>query len=304
MVISPNPFSASPEIGMPKATHRGYARTTGVGTKRQPKNVCLVTLSVAATAGLFIGPVANAAPMPTQTAAVQSLVNQTVTTQIVIPVVPQTSVVITPRIVANVALPKPETSIVPSTTPSIVPSVAASINPSTVPSVAASINPSIVPSVATSINPVEGGDVDEDGSAPGVQVTLGASTLDWKCPVPGAKFTNDWGQSRSGGRSHTGTDLLAPRGAPVFAPFAGTAVQKASSRGGLSVYLNATDGMQIFGAHLSSYGTAGKVKAGTIIGYVGNSGNASGAATHLHIEIHPKKGAKTNPFPVMKQICG
>lgn len=273
---------------MPKATHRGYARTTGVGTKRQPKNVCLVTLSVAATAGLFVGPVASAAPMPTQTAAVQSLVNQTVTTQIVIPVVPQTSVVITPRIVANVALPKPETLIVPSI----------------VPSVAASIIPSIVPSVAASINPGESGDVDEDGSAPGVQVTLGASTLDWKCPVPGAKFTNDWGQSRSGGRSHTGTDLLAPRGAPVFAPFAGTAVQKASSRGGLSVYLNATDGMQIFGAHLSSYGTAGKVKAGTIIGYVGNSGNASGAATHLHIEIHPKKGAKTNPFPVMKQICG
>lgn len=284
MVIPPNPFLVSPELGMPKATHRGYARTTGVGTKRQPKNVCLVTLSVAATAGLFVGPVASAAPMPTQTAAVQSLVNQTVTTQIVIPVVPQTSVVITPRIVANVALPKPETLIVPS----IVPSVAASI----------------IPSVAASINPGESGDVDEDGSAPGVQVTLGASTLDWKCPVPGAKFTNDWGQSRSGGRSHTGTDLLAPRGAPVFAPFAGTAVQKASSRGGLSVYLNATDGMQIFGAHLSSYGTAGKVKAGTIIGYVGNSGNASGAATHLHIEIHPKKGAKTNPFPVMKQICG
>jgi murein DD-endopeptidase MepM/ murein hydrolase activator NlpD len=191
------------------------------------------------------------------------LVGQTVNTQIIIPAVSQTSVVITPSIAARAALPTPD--------------------------------------AATFV--VEAGDLDEDGSTPSVQVTLGASTLDWKCPVPGAKFTNDWGQSRSGGRSHTGTDMLAPRGTPVLAPFSGTAVQKASSRGGLSVYLNGPDGMQIFGAHLSSYGTSGKVKAGTIIGYVGNTGNASGAAPHLHIEIHPKKGAKTNPYPVMKKIC-
>ena len=212
---------------------------------------------------LFVSQTASATRTQTQ-AAVQPLVNQTVKTQIVIPVVPQTSVVITPRIAASAALPTPDTA----------------------------------PIV------VEAGDLDEDGSTPAVQVSVGSSLLEWKCPVPGAKFTNDWGQSRSGGRSHTGTDLLAPRGTPVLAPFSGTAVQKSSSRGGLSVYLNAPDGMQIFGAHLSSYGTAGSVKAGTIIGYVGNTGNASGAAPHLHIEIHPKKGAKTNPYPVIKKICG
>jgi peptidoglycan LD-endopeptidase LytH len=226
-------------------------------------------LSTAVSVGLLATQTASAVPAPTQatqiqTAVVQPLANQTVNTQIVIPVVPQTSLVITPRIAASAALPTPE--------------------PATV--------------------VVEAGDIDEDGSTPSVEVNLGASRLEWKCPVPGAKFTNDWGQSRSGGRSHTGTDLLAPRGTPVLAPFAGTAVQKSSSRGGLSVYLKAPDGLQIFGAHLSSYGTAGKVKAGTIIGYVGNTGNASGAAPHLHLEIHPKKGTKTNPYPVLKKICG
>jgi peptidoglycan LD-endopeptidase LytH len=220
-------------------------------------------LSLAATSGLFVTQGAGAVPNLTQTAVVQPLVNQTVNTQIVIPAAPQTSVVITPRIAASAALPTPDP-------------------------------PTPV---------VEAGDLDEEGTKPSVQVTLGSSTLDWKCPVPGSKFTNDWGQSRSGGRSHTGTDMLAPRGTPVLAPFSGTAVQKASSRGGLSVYLKAPDGLQIFGAHLSGYGTAGKVKAGTIIGYVGNTGNASGAAPHLHIEIHPKKGAKTNPYPILKKIC-
>jgi peptidoglycan LD-endopeptidase LytH len=181
-----------------------------------------------------------------------------------VPAAPQTSLVITPRIAASVTIPTPDS----------------------------------LPTV------VEAGDLDEDGSTPSVQVTLGTSTLDWKCPVPGAKFTNDWGQSRSGGRSHTGTDMLAPRGTPVLAPFAGTAVQKSSTRGGLSIYLKAPDGLQIFGAHLSGYGSVGKVKAGTIIGYVGNTGNASGAAPHLHLEIYPKKGTKTNPYPIVKRICG
>ncbi len=224
-------------------------------------------LSAWVTVGLLVTQTASAVPaqtQATQTASVQPLANQTVNTQIVIPVVPQTSVVITPRIAASAALPTPD--------------------------------------AATVV--VEAGDVDEDGSSPSVEVNFGASRLEWKCPVPGAKFTNDWGQSRSGGRSHTGTDMLAPRGTPVLAPFAGTAVQKSSSRGGLSVYLKAPDGLQIFGAHLSSYGTAGKVKAGTVIGYVGNTGNASGAAPHLHLEIHPKKGAKTNPYPIVKKICG
>jgi murein DD-endopeptidase MepM/ murein hydrolase activator NlpD len=267
MVTLPNPFPASVQQGKPETTPQLGPNGLEQRSHNRAKRRNWALFSAAATAGLFVTQTASATGLKTgpqtQAAPVQPLVSQTVNTQIVIPTVPQTSLVITPRIAANAALPTPDTTVA-----------------------------------------VEAGDLDDDDSSPSVQVSLGASMLDWKCPVPGSKFTNDWGQSRSGGRSHTGTDMLAPRGTPVLAPFSGTALQKSSSRGGLSIYLKAPDGMQIFGAHLSSYGTVGKVKAGTIIGYVGNTGNASGAAPHLHLEIHPKKGAKTNPYPVLKKICG
>lgn len=269
MVILPNPVPTSLQHGQPETTPQLGPYALKRPAHDRPKMRNWAMRSVVVMTGLFVTQTASATglkagPTQTQASPVEPLVNQTVNTQIVIPAAPQTSLVITPRIAANAAIPTTDST--------------------------AAV--------------VEAGDLDEDGSAYSVQVGIGASTLEWKCPVPGSKFTNDWGQSRSGGRSHTGTDMLAPRGTPVLAPFAGTAVQKSSSRGGLSIYLKALDGMQIFGAHLSSYGTAGKVKAGTIIGYVGNTGNASGAAPHLHLEIHPKKGAKTNPYPVLKKICG
>jgi peptidoglycan LD-endopeptidase LytH len=152
-----------------------------------------------------------------------------------------------------------------------------------------------------------GGDIDDlDIDAPiGGPASVGkpieVSANGWVCPLPQAKFTNDWGQSRPGGRSHTGTDMLAPHGSPIFAPLAGTVSFKGSSRGGNSFYLKTGDGITLFGAHLSSYGQAGKVKAGTIIGYVGDTGNANGTP-HLHLEIQKGK-AKTNPFPVLSSAC-
>lgn len=124
----------------------------------------------------------------------------------------------------------------------------------------------------------------------------------WRCPVVGGKFTNDYGAPRSGGRSHAGTDILAPRGTPVFAPVAGTVKFDSSSLGGLSFYLDTPSGLQLYGAHLSAYGATGPVESGAIIGYVGDSGNARGTP-HLHFEVHPSKKTKTNPFPLLKQIC-
>lgn len=128
------------------------------------------------------------------------------------------------------------------------------------------------------------------------------NAIGWRCPVSGAKFTNDYGAARSGGRSHAGTDMLAGRGTPIVAPVAGTVKFDSSSRGGLSFYLDTPGGLQIFGAHLESFGAAGRVEPGTVIGYVGDSGNAKGTP-HLHIEVHPTRKSKTNPFPLLKQVC-
>lgn len=127
-------------------------------------------------------------------------------------------------------------------------------------------------------------------------------TGDWVCPVPGAKFTNDWGNPRSGGRRHEGTDMLAPKGTPVVAPVAGVVKRSSSGSGGLMMYLKSADGFTYVGMHLSAHGAEGPVRAGEVIGYVGDTGNARGT-DHLHFEIHPAKGVKLNPYATLKRSC-
>ena len=127
----------------------------------------------------------------------------------------------------------------------------------------------------------------------------------WMCPVQGPRaFTNDWGDPRSGGRRHQGTDILAPRGTPVVASVSGSVRGHNSSLGGISYYLQGDDGNVYFGTHLDSLsGARGRVSQGTVVGYVGNTGNARGGPTHLHFEIHPGGGRPVNPYPTLAQHC-
>jgi peptidoglycan LD-endopeptidase LytH len=128
----------------------------------------------------------------------------------------------------------------------------------------------------------------------------------WMCPVQGPhSFSNDFGAPRGGGtRSHQGNDILAPRGTPVVANVAGSVRRHDNSLGGISYYLNGVDGNEYYGAHLDSYaGRTGQVAMGTVIGYVGNTGDARGGATHLHFEIHPGGGRAVNPYPTLRQYC-
>lgn len=126
---------------------------------------------------------------------------------------------------------------------------------------------------------------------------------DWVCPVQGPRsFTNDWGQPRSGGRRHQGTDILSPRGTPIVASVSGTVRHQTASLGGLSYFLQGDDGITYFGTHMSAYGASGRVAAGTVVGYIGDSGNARGT-NHLHFEMHPGGGAAVNPYPTLSKYC-
>ncbi|MEM9711248.1 MAG: M23 family metallopeptidase [Actinomycetota bacterium] len=124
------------------------------------------------------------------------------------------------------------------------------------------------------------------------------------CPIAGAtSFSDTWGAPRSSGRRHKGVDMFAARGTPIVAHVSGEVRHSNSSLGGLQYYLYGDDGNRYFGSHLDAFGASGRVEAGAVIGYVGNTGNARWTPPHLHFEYHPGGGAAVNPTPFVRERC-
>jgi murein DD-endopeptidase MepM/ murein hydrolase activator NlpD len=123
-------------------------------------------------------------------------------------------------------------------------------------------------------------------------------------------FTDTYGASRSGGRSHEGVDIIAKAGQWVYAVKDGTLTRQyfntTGSLSGNGWRLTTSDGTYFFYAHLSAFASGlavgSAVKAGQIIGQVGMTGNASIA--HLHFEVHPSGGAPINPTSTVKAVDG
>ena len=123
------------------------------------------------------------------------------------------------------------------------------------------------------------------------------------CPAPGGRFMNDWGFPRSDTGSHQGTDLLGTRGSQIIAAADGIASQIVGKIGGNQVKLTANDGSVYWYSHLDGFGKSGRVKAGAVIGAMGNTGDARGGPVHLHFEVHPGGGAAVNPYPLLVGAC-
>jgi len=121
----------------------------------------------------------------------------------------------------------------------------------------------------------------------------------WICPVEGASYFNDWGFPRGGGtRYHEGNDLFVAKGTPIRAPVSGTVEFVTGSIGGNQFRLYGDDGVKYIGSHMSEFGKDGNVRAGDVIGYVGNTGNAAGTRPHLHFGVY-YKGVVVNPYPTL-----
>jgi len=124
-------------------------------------------------------------------------------------------------------------------------------------------------------------------------------------PVAGlAHFTDDWLTPRFTPtfHLHEGTDIFSPKNTPVRTPFDGVLTFLDEPVGGVDEFVTLPDKTWLLFAHLASRSpipSGSTVHAGAVIGYVGNSGDAAGGATHLHFEIHPRGGGAVNPKPIL-----
>jgi murein DD-endopeptidase MepM/ murein hydrolase activator NlpD len=120
----------------------------------------------------------------------------------------------------------------------------------------------------------------------------------WLLPLEEYTFTSPYGIRWN--KLHAGIDLAAPEGSPYQAVHGGVVTSAGYHGGyGYSVTVKNPDGTETIYAHSRRlFVHAGQtVKAGDVLGEVGNSGASFG--THLHVEIHVD-GIPTDPIPLLR----
>jgi murein DD-endopeptidase MepM/ murein hydrolase activator NlpD len=112
-----------------------------------------------------------------------------------------------------------------------------------------------------------------------------------------------WHGARSEGRKHEGIDIFARRGTAVVAATEGVVLRVSTNRlGGQVVWVLGPGGQRHYYAHLDRYADieqGQRVRPGTVLGYVGTTGNAAGTPPHLHYGIYEAGGA-INPYPLLR----
>jgi Peptidase family M23 len=139
--------------------------------------------------------------------------------------------------------------------------------------------------------------------------------------VAKVSYTDDFGAPRWQG-GHQGNDLMSAKRSPVVAAEPGRVVKYTASRSaGCMLYLYGRSGTSYMYVHLNNDETLRndnrggckngiayapglqsnqQVQAGQLIGYVGDSGDANGIASHLHFELHPNGGRAVSPYRYLR----
>ncbi len=132
------------------------------------------------------------------------------------------------------------------------------------------------------------------------------------------EFGDTWGAGRSGGRRHAGTDIMSPKAISIVAVDDGIVERLDWNRlSGWNIMIRHADGWTSHYLHLNNdhtgtdNGEGGAevafaedlevgdfIKAGDVIGFVGDSGNAEHTGSHTHFELHVD-GTKVNPYPYL-----
>ncbi len=135
----------------------------------------------------------------------------------------------------------------------------------------------------------------------------------WSMPQPSAlampvasveprALKDTWHAARAPNRRHEGIDIFAEKGTPVLAATEGIVLRLAETPvGGKVVWVLGPAGNNHYYAHLDRFGRVGpgdRIRAGTPLGYVGNTGNAKSTPPHLHYGVYGDEGA-INPYPLL-----
>jgi peptidoglycan LD-endopeptidase LytH len=133
-------------------------------------------------------------------------------------------------------------------------------------------------------------------TTPATSTTRAAAPVRYRFPVAGCRA--QYGPSH---HDYPAADMFTGRGCAFVAPVAGRvdevtrtdtwsqATDEGADRGGRSVSLVGVDGVRYYGSHLEAV-AAGiapgtRVRAGQVLGRIGNSGSARVTAVHLHFGI-------------------
>ena len=154
------------------------------------------------------------------------------------------------------------------------------------------------------------------GPSPLVQiapkVTKRLTAAGYVFPVYGPSgFSDTFGAPRAQTIWHHGQDIFAALGAPILAVADGTLFSVGRNRlGGNRLWLRDRDGNEFYYAHLAAFSPlavdGGRVQAGDVVGFVGNTGDAEHTPYHLHFEIHPSSllflgyDGVVNPYPYLR----
>jgi peptidoglycan LD-endopeptidase LytH len=160
------------------------------------------------------------------------------------------------------------------------------------------------------------------GLIPAVPAAAGSNVPPFEVVFPQetgpTEFRSTFGESRSGGRRHNGTDLIAPRMTEIYALADGVVLHVGiNNLSGRNVKIDHGDGWESYYLHLNNDNVdtddgdapwvltvapgieeGKKVKAGQLIAWVGDSGNAEGTTPHTHFEVR-FEGAAMDPYPVL-----
>ncbi|MEZ5059931.1 MAG: M23 family metallopeptidase [Solirubrobacterales bacterium] len=162
----------------------------------------------------------------------------------------------------------------------------------------------IVPAAALASGPTGGVATDPGDTTAGNPGTGTGGSADAVFPV---RARHTYGDGLGAGRGHQGVDLLAKCGKKVVAAESGRVrLVKYQSAAGNYVVVKARGSDEVY-MHLakpSKLSRGDRVRAGDLIGRVGQTGRAT--ACHLHFEMWSKPGwyrggSVMNPLPYLKQ---